>query len=393
MFNIKVYDNIASPALSRFDSENYRVGGNPSAPNAILLRSHKTLPIEIEPSVLAVARAGAGVNNIPVDMCTERGIVVFNTPGANANSVKELVIAALFLSSRRIHDGINWLASQINASQLAETIEREKFSFTGSEISGKKLGVIGLGSIGVLVANAAEQLGMEVSGYDPFISVSAAWGLSSGIRRSKSLDHLMSNSDYISLHAPLTKATENLMNKNSLKRAKPGLHLLNFARDGLVNAREVKAALKNGTLSSYVTDFPVPELLGEKGVISIPHLGASTTEAEENCAVMAVNQVKDFLENGNITNSVNFPSCFLESSGSARLIVANKNVPNMLSQILSVLAQEGLNVEDMVNRHQDRIAYNIIELSPPPLHPDFMRQLDTIDGVIMTRQICRDTLV
>ncbi|KGM38606.1 D-3-phosphoglycerate dehydrogenase [Olavius algarvensis spirochete endosymbiont] len=392
MFDIKIYDNISPLGLSQFDSEKYRLGRDLSAPNAILLRSHSLSPIAIESSVLAIARAGAGVNSIPVDICTERGITVFNTPGANANSVKELVIAALLLSSRRIHEGINWLTSQINVSQLTEAIEKKKYLFTGSEIAGKKLGVIGLGSIGVLVANAAEQLGMKVSGYDPFISVSAAWGLSSGVRRSESLNQLMANSDYISLHVPLTQDTENLINENSLKKAKPGLRILNFARDGLVNADEVKAALKTGTLSCYVTDFPVPELLGEKGVIPIPHLGASTTEAEENCAVMAVNQLKNFLENGNIRNSVNFPNCSLESTGSIRLIVVNKNVPNILSQILSVLAQEGLNVEDMVNRHQDQIAYNIIELSPPRLYPDSMKQLNAIDGVIITRQICRDIL-
>jgi len=393
VFNIEIHDKIAALGLSQFDSENYRLGSNLDVPDAILLRSHKLTPLEIEPSVSAIARAGVGVNNVPVDICTERGIVVFNTPGANANSVKELVIAALLLSSRRICDGINWLSSQINASKLAEAIERKKFLFAGSEISGKELGVIGLGSIGVLVANAAEQLGMKVSGYDPFISVSSAWGLSSAVRRCESLGQLMAKSDYISLHVPLTEVTENLINEESLKRAKSGLRVLNFARDGLVNAGEVKAALKNGTLSRYVTDFPVPELLGERGVISIPHLGASTTEAEENCAVMAVNQLKEFLENGNISNSVNFPSCSLESNSSVRLTIANKNVPNMLTQILSVLAQENLNVEDMVNRHRDRIAYNIIELSTPRLSSDSMRQLDAIDGVIMIRQICRNTLV
>lgn len=392
MFNIEIHDKIASLGLNQFDSENYKLGSNLDAPDAILLRSHKLTPVEIEPSVLAIARAGVGVNNVPIDICTERGIVVFNTPGANANSVKELVIAALLLSSRRIYDGINWLDSQINVSELAETIERKKFSFAGSEISGKELGVIGLGSIGVLVANAAEQLDMKVSGYDPFISVSSAWGLSSGVRRCESLGQLMANSDYISLHVPLTKDTKNLINKKSLEKAKTGLRVLNFARDGLVNAGEIKAALRSGTLSHYVTDFPVPELLGEKGVISIPHLGASTAEAEENCAVMAVNQLKAFLGNGNISNSVNFPSCSLESTGSVRLIIANKNVPNMLTQILSVLARENLNVEDMVNRHRGRIAYNIIELSTSRLSSDSMKQLDAIDGVIMIRQICRDTL-
>jgi len=393
VFNIRIHDNIAPLGLSQFDSENYRINSNSDAPDAILLRSNRLSSVEIEPSVLAIARAGVGVNNIPIDICTERGIVVFNTPGANANSVKELVIAALLLSSRRICDGISWLSSQTDVSKLTETIERKKSSFAGSEISGKELGVIGLGFIGVLVANAAEQLGMRVSGYDPFISVRAAWGLSSGVRRCESLGQLMANSDYISLHVPLTKDTENLINRDSLQRVKPGLRVLNFARDGLVETGEVRMALKNGALSCYITDFPVPELLGERGVISIPHLGASTTEAEENCAVMAVNQLKDFLENGNIGNSVNFPDCSMESTGSGRLIIANKNVPNMLTQILSVLAQENLNIEDMVNRHQNQIAYNIIELSIPCLAPDSIRQLRAIDGVIMIRQICRDALV
>jgi len=393
MFNIKVHDNIDSFGLKQFDSENYRMGVNPRFPDAILLRSHELSPIEIEPSVLAIARAGVGVNNIPIDICTKRGVVVFNTPGANANSVKELVVAALILSSRRICDGINWLSSQNNVSKLKENIERKKSFFAGSEIRGKELGVIGLGSIGVLVANAAEQLGMKVSGYDPFISVNAAWGLSSGVKRCESLEQLMANSDYISLHVPLTKDTESLLDKKSLKRARTGLHLLNFARDELVNPDEVKKALKNGTLSCYVTDFPVPELLGEKGVISIPHLGASTTEAEKNCATMAAGQLKDFLENGNIRNSVNFPSCALEPTGNLRLVVANQNVPNMLSQILSVLAQVNLNIEDMVNRHQGQVAYNIIELSAPGLSRDSMRQLNSIEGVIMTRQICRSALV
>jgi len=392
MFNIKIHDSIAPLGLSQFDSENYRLDSNPDAPDAILLRSHRLNSAEIEPSVLAIARAGVGVNNIPVDICTERGIVVFNTPGANANSVKELVVAALLLSSRRIYDGISWLASQTNASKLTEIIERKKSSFAGSEIRGKELGVIGLGSIGVLVANAAEQLGMKVSGYDPFISVSAAWGLSSGVRRRESLGQLMANSDYISLHVPLTQSTENMINRSSLQRAKPGLRILNFARDGLVKTDELRTALQTGALSCYITDFPVPGLLGEKDVISIPHLGASTMEAEENCAVMAVSRLRDFLENGNIGNSVNFPDCSMESTGSGRLIIANKNIPNMLTQILSVLARENLNIEDMVNRHQNQIAYSIIELSMPRLTPDSMKQLRAIDGVIMIRQIHRDVL-
>ena len=389
MFKIQTRNKIAPVGLDLFGRDAYEIASEILGPDALLLRSYK-LPIdEIGSSVKAIGRAGAGVNNIPVDACTDRGVVVFNTPGANANSVKELVIAGLLLSSRQIHEGMNWVAEQSADDNLATNVEKGKSSFSGSEISGKKLGVVGLGAIGVLVANVAIDLGMEVFGYDPFISVTAAWGLSSKVIRCESLDQLVGTCDYMTLHIPLTPDTKNLINAEKLKRANNGLRILNFSREGLVDTAAVRVALKDGTVSRYITDFPVPELLGEKGVMSIPHLGASTTEAEDNCAVMAVKQLKDFLEHGNISNSVNFPACSMERAGGVRLIVANKNVPNMLSQILAVLADEGLNIEDMVNKHRNGNAYNIIDLSANCISEDAMGQLGSIEGVVMTRQICR----
>jgi D-3-phosphoglycerate dehydrogenase len=389
MFKIQTRNKIAPVGLDLFGRDAYEVASEIPSPDALLLRSYK-LPIdEIGSSVKAIGRAGAGVNNIPVDACTDRGVVVFNTPGANANSVKELVIAGLLLSSRQIHEGMNWVAEQSADDNLATNVEKGKSSFSGSEISGKRLGVVGLGAIGVLVANVAIDLGMEVFGYDPFISVTAAWGLSSKVIRCESLDQLVGTCDYMTLHIPLTPDTKNLINADKLKRANNGLRILNFSREGLVDTAAVRVALKDGTVSRYITDFPVPELLGEKGVMSIPHLGASTTEAEDNCAVMAVKQLKDYLEHGNISNSVNFPACSMERAGGVRLIVANKNVPNMLSQILAVLADEGLNIEDMVNKHRTGNAYNIIDLSAICISEDAMKQLGSIEGVVMTRQICR----
>lgn len=389
MFKIQTRNKIAAVGLDLFGRDSYEVASEIPSPDALLLRSYKLPEDEIESSVKAIARAGAGVNNIPVETCTDKGIVVFNTPGANANSVKELVIAGLLLSSRQIHEGMNWVANQTPDESLSKNVEIEKSSFAGSEISGKRLGVVGLGAIGVLVANAAIDLGMEVFGYDPFISVAAAWGLSSKVMRCESLDQLVGTCDYITLHIPLTSETENLINAERLKRAKPGIRILNFSRGGLVDINAIKPALSDATVSRYITDFPTPELLGVKGVMSIPHLGASTEEAEDNCAVMAVKQLKDFLENGNISNSVNFPACTMERSGGVRLILANKNVPNMLSQILAVLAEEGLNVEDMMNKHRNGNAYNIIDLSASCISEEAMSQLNSIDGVLMTRQICR----
>ncbi len=388
MYKIQTLNKISPLGLNLFGRDNYEVASEISNPDAILLRSYKLPPDEIPASVKAIARAGAGVNNVPVTECTERGLVVFNTPGANANSVKELVIAGLLLSSRRIHEGINWIEAQKPDENIGKLVEKEKSLFAGGEIRGKRLGIVGLGAIGVLVANAAIDLGMEVYGYDPFISVSAAWGLSSRAVRCESLDQMLGSCDYVTLHVPLNDETRNLINAERLKRAKKGLRILNFSRDALVDSSAVTSALESGVLAQYVTDFPVPELLGVKGVLSIPHLGASTTEAEDNCAIMAAEQLKDFLETGNIRNSVNFPACSLEPSGGVRLLVANENVPNMLSQILTVLAEDKLNVDDMVNRHRNGIAYNIIDLSTDCLRDETIQRISSIRGVIMTRQIC-----
>lgn len=390
MLKIQTRNKISPVGLDLFGRDDYEVASEIPGPDALLLRSYKLPMDEIADSVKAIARAGAGVNNIPVEQCTDKGIVVFNTPGANANSVKELVIAGLLLSSRRIHEGMSWVENQNTDPELSKRVEKEKSSFAGTEIAGKALGIVGLGAIGVLVANAAIELGMTVYGYDPYISVKAAWGLSARVQRCESIEQLMATCDYMSLHVPLTPDTEGLINSEKLKRAKKGLRILNFSRGGLVERKAIGPALENGTLSRYITDFPTPELQGVEGVMGIPHLGASTEEAEDNCAVMAVNQLQDFLENGNIVNSVNFPTCSLEASGGVRLLVANRNVPNMLSQILEVLADEGLNVDEMVNKHRDGIAYNIIDLSAGCISDSAMEKLSAIDGVIMTRQICRD---
>lgn len=389
MFKIQTHNKISPIGLNLFDRNNYEVAGELPDPDALLLRSYKLPEDEIDSTVKAIARAGAGVNNIPVEACTDRGIVVFNTPGANANSVKELVIAGLLLSSRRIHEGMNWVSAQSPDGNLSKNVEKEKSSFAGSEISGKKLGVVGLGAIGVLVANVAVDLGMDVYGYDPFITIDSAWGLSRRVKHCENLDQLIGTCDYMTLHIPLIPDTENIINAEKLKLAKTGLRILNFSRGGLVDIAAVKTALEGGTVSHYVTDFPNSKLLGIKGVMSIPHLGASTAEAEDNCAVMAAKQLQDFLEHGNITNSVNFPACSLESTGGVRLIIANKNIPNMLSQILAVLEDEGLNSGNMVNKHRNGIAYNIIDLSAPGISSEAMNKLGAINGVVMTRQICR----
>ncbi len=389
MFKIQTRNKISPIGLSLFERNNYEVAGELPDPDALLLRSYKLPEDEIDSTVKAIARAGAGVNNIPVEACTDRGIVVFNTPGANANSVKELVIAGLLLSSRRIHEGMNWVSGQSADGNLSKNVEKEKSSFAGSEISRKKLGVVGLGAIGTLVANVAVDLGMDVYGYDPFITIDSAWGLSRRIKHCENLDQLIGTCDYMTLHIPLIPDTENIINTEKLKLAKTGLRILNFSRGGLVDIAAVKTALEGGTVSHYITDFPNPELLGVKGVMSIPHLGASTAEAEDNCAVMAVRQLQDFLEHGNITNSVNFPACSLEPAGGVRLIIANKNIPNMLSQILAVLEDEGLDYENMVNKHRNGIAYNIIDLSAPGISSEAMNKLGAINGVVMTRQICR----
>ncbi len=386
MFAIQTLNKISSKGLDRLPREKFETATELTHPDAILVRSYKIQPEEVTDTVKAIGRAGAGVNNIPVEYCTERGIVVFNTPGANANSVKELVLTGLFLSSRNINAGINWVQSLSKDDEVSRLVEKEKSRFSGPEVQGKKLGVIGLGAIGVLVSNAALGLGMEVTGYDPFISINAAWGLSPEVKKASSLDQLISDSDYITLHIPLTDKTRGIIDKNQFDHMKDGTRLLNFARGGLVNNESLKQAIEDGKISYYVTDFPEGDLLGNPRIITIPHLGASSPEAEENCAIMAANQVKDYLETGKIVNSVNFPTCSMEYEGGYRLLIANRNVPNMVGQISTTLAENGQNIQDMVNKHKDDIAYNIIDISSRA-DDALLQKLKEIEGVVMVRQI------
>ena len=386
MFAIQTLNKISSKGLDRLPREKYETATELTHPDGVLVRSYKIQPEEISDTVKAIGRAGAGVNNIPVDYCTEKGIVVFNTPGANANSVKELVLTGLFLSSRNINAGINWVQSLNKDDEVARLVEKEKARFSGPEIQGKKLGVIGLGAIGVMVANAALSLGMEVTGYDPFISINAAWGLSPEVKKASSLDQLIANSDYITLHIPLTDKTKGVIDANQFEMMKDGTRLLNFARGGLVNNESLKKAIENGKISYYVTDFPDGDLLGNPQIITIPHLGASSPEAEENCAIMAADQVRDFLETGKIVNSVNFPTSAMDYDGGHRLLIANRNIPNMVGQISTMLAENGKNIQDMMNKHRDNIAYNIIDIS---CRADdvLLQKLRDIEGVVMVRQI------
>lgn len=388
MYKVQTLNKISSKGLNLLDRELYEAASEINSPDAILVRSAKMHDMDLPDSLKAVGRAGAGVNNIPLDRCSEKGIVVFNTPGANANSVKEMVIAGMLLASRDITAAIHWISGQKDqGDEVPRLVEKEKSRFAGPELKGKTLGVIGLGAIGVLVANAASSLGMKVLGYDPFISVDAAWGLSRDIKKATGLDQLLAKSDYISLHVPLNDKTRGLINKEKITLLKPDVRILNFARGGLVNDEDLLEALNQGKVGKYVTDFPEASLLNQPGIIAIPHLGASTPEAEENCAVMAVEQVMDYLENGNIINSVNFPNCTMERNGKKRLIIANKNIPDMLRQILLVISEAGINVDDMLNRHRDNLAYNIIDVSTDEISQDFLNKIQGIEGVLMTRVI------
>lgn len=378
---------ISPVGLELFPRENYEIASEIPNPDGILLRSFKMHDMKIPESLKAVGRAGAGVNNIPIEKCTEKGIVVFNTPGANANSVKELVLMSLFLSSRRIYEGVSWAKSLAGkGAEVPKLVEKEKSRFSGPEIRGKKLGVIGLGAIGVMVANDAESLGMEVSGFDPFISVDSAWGLSRSVQKAVSLDTLISESDYITIHVPLDDKTKGLINSEKFSLMKGGVRLLNFSRGGLVNNADLKAALADGTVAAYVTDFPDEDLLDEPNVLPVPHLGASTPEAEDNCASMAVKQVRDYLEYGNITNSVNFPECKMTPSSNNRILVANRNVPNMVGQITTILAESRINIVDMLNRSRGELAHNIIDCENG-VPEEVLEKIFNIEGVIMTRLI------
>ncbi|MDR2134062.1 MAG: phosphoglycerate dehydrogenase, partial [Treponema sp.] len=340
-------------------------------------------------SVLAIARAGAGVNNIPVPQCSDRGVVVFNTPGGNANAVKELAIAAMLFSSRNIIGGVNWVKTIADrADEVPDLVEKEKSKFGGPELRGKTLGVIGLGAVGVMVANDAVSLGMDVIGYDPYISVDAAWDLSREVLRADTLEGLLAKADYITLHIPLMDTTRGLLNTEKIRFMKRGARIINLARGGLVNEADIIEALESEKLASYVTDFPSAELLACKEAICVPHLGASTPEAEDNCAVMAVKQLMDFLETGGIRNAVNFPRCRLDQRSPFRLLVVNRNIPNMVGQLSTILADANINILDLINHHRDDFAYNIIDTEQKV--PDAaLERLRQVDGIIRVRTIER----
>lgn len=388
MFKIQTLNKIDTDGLSLFPLNNYEIASEIPNPDAIVLRSFKMHNMELPQSLKAVARAGAGVNNIPIDKCTEKGIVVFNTPGANANGVKELVIAGLLLASRDITDAVAWGKTLIGKGEEVQSlIEQGKKNFAGQEIQGKTLAVIGLGAIGVLVANAAQALGMNVIGYDPYMNVKQALKLSNQVKWVDGIQPLLAEADYVTLNIPLTPDTKGYINKEKFSMMKDNVRLLNFARGGLVDIGDLKVAIDSGKVARYVTDFPSEETLKMDKVIAIPHLGASTKESETNCAIMAVNQVKDYLEDGNIKNSVNFPEAFLERNGGSRILIANKNVPNMVSQISSVLAGEHLNIDNMLNKKHDNIAYNIIDVTKPVIDEKVTEKLKEIEGVFMVRII------
>ncbi|MFP4010757.1 MAG: phosphoglycerate dehydrogenase [Spirochaetaceae bacterium] len=387
MFGIRTYNKIAEAGLAVFEDGEYRVGEDVEDPDGIILRSHDLNDMELNPRLKVIARAGTGVNNIPVEACTERGVVVFNTPGANANSVKELVISGLLLSSRRIYDGLAWVKSlDPSTEDVAKLVEKQKKAYAGPEIYGKTLGVIGLGAIGVMVANAASALGMTVVGCDPYISVESAWGLSRSVERARNLQSLLSRSDYVTIHVPLSENTQHYLNHETLSQMKPGARLLNFARGGLVDNDALLTAIDKGIVSYYVTDFPDTKLLGNERILPIPHLGASTPEAEENCAVMAARQLRDYIETGNVVNSVNFPQCIMPYTGRERLLIGNRNIPNMVGQVTRILAEGNINILDLVNHHKGDVAYNIIDVDDN-LSSDHIEAIKNIDGIIMVRHL------
>ena len=389
MYFIQTRNNIAPKGLAELPAQQFAVNsGAESDVQGILVRSAAMHDTPLPEGLLAIARAGAGVNNIPVPACSEKGIVVFNTPGANANAVKELVLAGLLLASRDIIGGVEWAKGlKPGETSVAKQVEKGKGQFVGPEIQGKTLGVMGLGAIGVLVANAAEALGMKVIGYDPFLSVDNAWALSRSIQRSNSLEALLEQSDYVTIHIPLSDKTRNMIDESMLAKMKPSAALLNFSRAELCDGKAVAAALAAGKLRRYVVDFPTEDVLNAPGVIAIPHLGASTPESEDNCADMAAKQTRDYLMTGSIRNSVNLPACELAPAEKHRISVIHKNVPNMISQIAAVMGQANVNIEHMVNRSRGDIAYTVVD-SLDDVPADIAQALSAIEGVVRARSIC-----
>lgn len=386
MFDILTLNKIAACGLDQLSDSKYNITDNAEADcDGIILRSFAMHEMELPKSLKAVARAGAGTNNIPIDKCSEKGIVVFNTPGANANAVKELVLAGLFLSSRDVVGGINW-ASTLSGDDVAKQVEKGKSNFAGNEIQGKTLGVIGLGAIGVLVANTAVHLGMKVVGFDPYLSVDAAWRLSSHIKHAKTADEVYQEADYITIHIPLTGETKHTINRDTIAKMKDGAKVLNFARGELVDIDAMKTALASGKISRYVVDFPSSEAINVEGIIAIPHLGASTSESEDNCAVMAAQELSNYLETGNILNSVNFPNCELPMSGKGRICVLHKNVPNMLTQFTTLFAESNHNIADLINKSKKDLAYTIIN-TDDVVTDDIIDRIKAVSGVLRVRVI------
>lgn len=359
MKKIKLMNKIAPVGISQFDPEDYAISAEMDAPDAIMVRSAVMHDYPMNPELKAIARCGAGVNNIPVDRCAEEGIVVFNTPGANANGVKELTIAALLLASRNIVGGVNW--ANTLTENVAKAVEAGKSAYAGCELEGKTLGVIGLGAIGGMVANAAKALGMNVIGCDPYITIEAAWHLSRSIQKAANYDEVFKKADYITLHVPATKETKNIINAASIAMMKKGVRIINLSRADLVCATDLKDALEDGSVAAYVTDFPTEEVVNTPGIIAIPHLGASTVESEDNCAVMAAHELIDYLENGNITNSVNYPSVIMPRTAEHRIVILHRNIPNMISIVSSTLAKENINIENMANRSKGDYACTLID--------------------------------
>ena len=390
MFKVRTYNQISVKGLDRFSRQSYEVGSDIGRPDAFLLRSQKLQGVEVPPSLLAAARAGAGVNNIPVADYSKQGIVVFNTPGANANAVKELVMAGMLLATRGILPGVayvNSLTHMTDSAEMSALLEKEKSRFAGGELKGKTLGIVGLGAIGSMVADMALAMGMKVVGYDPALSIDAAWRLSNAVSRMENLPALLARSDYVSLHVPAIDATRHMINEAALAQARPGAVLLNFARESIVDSAAVLAALNAGKLARYVCDFPEPHLLNHAQVIAMPHIGASTEESEENCAVMAANQIMDYLEHGNIVNAVNFPAVQMDRApGTARITFSNDNVSGVLGHVLSVLADRNVNVVDMVNKSRADLAYNIIDVEGKP-SDEVVAAIAAVEHVIRVRVI------
>lgn len=383
MFKILTLNKISKVGLGQL-SDNYTVSDNEANPDGILLRSFKMHDMELPESLKAVARCGAGVNNIPLDKCAEKGIVVFNTPGANANAVKELVLTGLLLSSRKIMASYAWAQSLQGTEDIAKQVEKGKSNFAGPEIKGKTLGIVGLGAIGVLVANAAVALGMNVIGYDPYFSIKNALALDNAVKFTSNLDDIYAVADYITVHVPATPETKNMINAESLAKCKDGVRLLNFARNELVNVADVKTALESGKVSCYICDFPNEETVGVDGIITLPHLGASTPEAEDNCATMAAKEIMAYLEDGNIVNSVNYPNCSAPRiAGKARVCVLHKNTPNMLAQITAFFGEKGVNIEHMTNNAKGDYAYTILDVDNAD--DSVVTSAKAVEGIVAVR--------